>query len=72
MKHKVRFKTMEKVLKIVVFTLVLGIFNSCVRQDKSQSELRKNPNIILINADDLGYGDLSCYGASKVQTPEYR
>ena len=27
------------------------------------------PNVILINADDLGYGDLSCYGATKVETP---
>lgn len=30
---------------------------------------QEKPNVIYILADDLGYGDLSCYGQTKISTP---
>ncbi|MBR5531871.1 MAG: arylsulfatase [Bacteroidales bacterium] len=33
------------------------------------TENEKTPNVIFILADDLGYGDLGCYGQEKIQTP---
>ena len=30
---------------------------------------RLGPNVVMILADDLGYGDIGCYGQAKIQTP---
>ncbi len=34
-----------------------------------KTSAQRQPNIIFIYADDLGYGDLSCFGAQAIKTP---
>ena len=48
---------------ILWFAFLLIIASGCA--DMKQDKL----NVILIMADDLGYGDLSCYGSEKIVTP---
>ena len=35
----------------------------------NSTQAPQKPNVIVILADDLGYGDLKCYGAKNVETP---
>ena len=40
-----------------------------VSDEQQQESAHRRPNLIFILADDLGYGDLSCFGSTKIQTP---
>jgi len=53
-----------KISKTALFTMLL--LGSCACLGAGS---KKKPNVIFIMADDLGYGDFSCYGATHFKTP---
>lgn len=52
--------------KKILVLVSCWVFISCYSYSNDQS---KKPNIIYILADDLGYGDLGCYGQKVIRTP---
>ncbi|MEZ5394578.1 MAG: arylsulfatase [Bryobacterales bacterium] len=42
---------------------------ACNRDESQESAAEKPPNIVILFADDVGYGDLGVYGATHVRTP---
>jgi arylsulfatase A len=59
---------MEMHMIRIIFTAVgvaFALASSALAQDKT----KRPPNVIIVYADDMGYGDLACFGAKKIKTP---
>lgn len=53
--------------KYLLISFLCLLLTSCYSSKKTGNH---KPNFIIILADDMGYGDLSCYGNKKIKTPQ--
>ena len=54
---------------LVAFTAALLLAPLAAMHAADRSKLPTKPNIVFILADDIGYGDIGCYGAKVLKTP---
>ena len=64
---------MTKARNIMLSALALLPGTNMIASERTASNTedvnRKRPNIIFIMCDDMGYGDLGCYGQQHIETP---
>jgi len=65
-------KNMNSTRSLAMIGLFFFYLASCQSPPKEEdNSISKNPNIIFIYMDDLGYGDVSAYNSGTLQTPNF-
>ncbi len=59
-----------KKFSLILFMFFTAVAGFCAATMAEEEAVKNRPNVIFILADDLGYGDLSCYGQTEFRTPK--
>ena len=59
---------LQQITTLAISAAVALVAHVCCAQPVN-AEQTSRPNVVVIMADDLGYGDVGCYGATELETP---
>ena len=59
----------NKIILSKIIIIICAISLVSAHSTHANKEVKRKPNLIFILADDLGYGDLGCFGQKKIKTP---